>query len=72
MRIVKLVNNKIKIEKKKMDITLKRINGETIKLDNGINTIKCHNCGASIEATSGSCSYCGSEIKYLQEWILVQ
>ena len=71
MRIVKLVNNKIKIEKKKMDITLKRINGETIKLDNGINTIKCHNCGASIDVTKNKCEYCGTHINYYQEWYLV-
>jgi len=32
--------------------------------------IKCHNCGASIDATKGACNYCHTEIKYLQEWIL--
>lgn len=39
-------------------------------LENGINIIKCQNCGASIDATKGVCSYCNTEIKYLQEWIL--
>lgn len=36
-----------------------------------VNMIKCHNCVASIDATNKLCSYCHTEIKYLQEWILV-
>ena len=42
----------------------------TLELKKGINYIKCHNCGASIDATKGKCEFCNSEIKYLQEWIL--
>ena len=41
------------------------------KLKDGANMIKCHNCGASIDVTKGVCSYCHTEIKYLQEWILI-
>ena len=46
-------------------------NEDTLKLKDGANIIKCHNCGASIDATKGSCEHCGTKIKYLQEWILV-
>ena len=49
---------------------LKRINGEVLELKNGANMIKCHKCGASIDATKGYCEYCHAKIKYLQEWIL--
>lgn len=49
---------------------LKRINGEVLELKNGANMIKCHKCGASIDATKGYCEYCHIKIKYLQEWIL--
>ena len=50
---------------------LKRINEKTLKLNSEVNIIRCHNCGASIDATKGKCDYCHSEIKYLQEWIMV-
>ena len=52
-----------------MFIMKKNIN-ETLELKDGLNLIKCHNCGASIDATKGYCEYCRSEVKYLQEWIL--
>lgn len=41
------------------------------KLDGGINIIKCHNCGASIDAASDKCSYCGTKVNFLQEWYIV-
>ena len=43
---------------------------EKLELKDGTNHIKCHNCGASIDITEGHCSYCHSEIKYFQDWIL--
>lgn len=48
---------------------MKNINGK-VELKDGTNHIKCHNCGASIDITEGHCSYCHSEIKYFQDWIL--
>ena len=36
-----------------------------------VNMIKCHSCGASIDVTNKICPYCHTEIKYLQECILV-
>ena len=51
---------------------MKKTNYETLKLNDGVNIIKCHNCGASIDATAGKCNYCDSEIPYLQEWILIK
>jgi NMD protein affecting ribosome stability and mRNA decay len=48
---------------------MKNINGK-LELKDGVNVIKCHNCGATIDATEKMCSYCHTEIKYLQDWIL--
>lgn len=49
---------------------LKKLNNDILKLKNGANIIKCHNCGASIDATKEYCEYCHTKIKCLQEWIL--
>lgn len=49
---------------------LRRVNTDILQLKEGANLIKCHNCGASIDATDGRCKYCHTEIKYLQEWLL--
>lgn len=40
-------------------------------LKEDVNMIKCHSCGVSIDVTNKICPYCHTEIKYLQEWILV-
>jgi len=31
----------------------------------------CENCGASIDITKSKCTYCDTEIKYFQEWIII-
>ena len=60
-----------------MKINKLKINGygklqnKEIELKDGINIIKCHNCGASIDATKGCCEYCHTKTKRIQEWILV-
>lgn len=70
VRIVYFVNGKIKSKYKKEEYILKKnINGK-LELKDGVNIIKCHNCGASVDATKDSCDYCHTDIKYLQEWIL--
>lgn len=50
---------------------LKRHEAGTLDLKDGVNMIRCHNCGSTIDVTKGKCEYCDSEIKYLQEWIMV-
>ena len=40
------------------------------ELKGGVNLIKCHNCGASINVLDNECSYCGSRHNYYQEWYL--
>ncbi|MDE6292439.1 MAG: hypothetical protein K2L98_02025, partial [Bacilli bacterium] len=50
---------------------LKRHDAGTLDLKDGVNMIRCHNCGSTIDVTKGKCEYCDSEIKYLQEWIMV-
>lgn len=51
--------------------TLKRNDAGTLELKDGVNMIRCHNCGSTIDVTKGKCEYCDSEIKYFQEWIMV-
>jgi Zn finger protein HypA/HybF involved in hydrogenase expression len=70
LRLVVFENNKIKSNYIKDTFTMmKNINGK-LELKDGVNVIKCHNCGATIDATEKMCSYCHTEIKYLQDWIL--
>ena len=61
---------KIKSKFTKEEYIFKKNPNEKLELKDGANIIKCHNCGASIDATKSVCSYCHTEIKYLQEWIL--
>ncbi len=70
IRIIRYDAGKIKAKITKEEYILKKNSNEKLKLNNGVNMIKCHNCGASIDANDGMCSYCHTEIKYLQDWIL--
>ncbi len=70
VRKVYYLNGKIKSKYEKEEYLLKQNPNETLELKEGTNMIKCHNCGASIDATKDSCSYCHTPIKYLQKWIL--
>ena len=47
-------------------------NAETLELKDGVNIIKCNNCGASIDATKGYCNYCNTKVNNLSKWILVK
>lgn len=69
-RLVYYEDGKITSKMVKDVFTMKRHDDGVIELKDGINLIKCNNCGASIDATKGVCEYCNTEIKYLQEWIL--
>ena len=72
VRIVRFINGKFVSKFEDEEYVFKKNNEDTLKLKDGANIIKCHNCGASIDATKGSCEHCGTKIKYLQEWILVE
>lgn len=69
-RIIYYDMGTIKSKYCKETFKLKKNPNDKLDLKNGVNIIKCHNCGASIDATKGLCSYCHTEIKYLQEWIM--
>lgn len=71
IRVVFFENKKISAKIIKEKYVLRKNLNEKLELKEGANIIKCHSCGAPIDATKESCAYCGSEIKYLQEWILV-
>ena len=70
VRIVSYEQGKITSKFINDNYILKKVNNEILEIKNGVNIIKCHNCGASIDATKGHCEYCDTKINYLQEWIL--
>ncbi len=69
-RLVYFKDGKITSKIVKEDFTFVENTNETLELKDGVNLIKCFNCGASIDVNSGKCEYCGSPVKYLQKWIL--
>lgn len=69
-RIMSLKNNKITSKYVKENHILRKNELGVLNLGDGLNMIKCSNCGASIDVTKGKCEYCRTEIKDLQEWIL--
>ena len=71
VRLVTCENGKIKSKIIQDIYIVKRHNNGSLELNSGANMIKCHNCGSSISATVGACSYCNTKIKYLQEWVLI-
>ena len=68
VRIVYCINNKIYSKYKEEEYILKRYENNIIELKDGINYIKCPNCGASIDASKEHCEYCRTPIDYIQEW----
>ena len=70
VRIVYYNNGKITSKFTKEEYVFRRNPKESLILEEGTNMIKCKNCGASIDATKGVCTYCHTEINYLQDWIL--
>lgn len=70
IRLIYYEMGKIKSKFIKEEFIFKKNPNEKLELKDGVNIIKCHNCGASVDATMAHCSYCHTKIKYLQEWIL--
>lgn len=70
IRIVELINNKIKSKTINQKFTLCKNDIKSDEIRGGVNIITCHNCGASIDVTKDSCEYCKTKINYLQEWYL--
>lgn len=70
IRLVSFYNNKFSSKFINEVYVLKKTNNDTLKLNAGVNMIKCSNCGSSIDAIKGMCEYCHTPIKSLQEWIL--
>lgn len=71
IRIVSFQNNKISSKLETNTYKFKRVSLDK-KLTGNINTIKCQNCGASIDVTKNKCDYCGKEFNYYQEWYLIE
>ncbi len=70
VRVVYYENNKIIPKTMNQKYIMKKLNTESLKLNNAENFIKCSTCGASIDVEKGECSYCHTKIKYFQDWIL--
>lgn len=70
LRFVYYKNNKFTSKIVKKEYLMEKIESKTLPLLKGVNVIMCSFCGASVDATKGYCEYCGSKIKYFQEWIM--
>lgn len=70
VRIVKYKKDKLTSEYVVDSFRMKRTNSKIYEFKDGPNIIKCHNCGASIDASKGFCNYCNTKIEPLQEWVL--
>lgn len=71
VRVVRYVNGKFKSKYITDNYILRKVNkDDVLQVKDGVNIIKCYNCGASIDATKKECEYCGTAIKGLQEWVL--
>lgn len=70
VRIIKYNNGKITSSYIIETYNMEKTKNEILELKDGVNYIKCSNCGASIDVTKGKCKYCHTEINSLQEWIL--
>lgn len=71
IRIVYYKNGKLISKYLDDKILLEKHDTNVIKIEEGANIIKCHNCGNSIDVVNGYCEYCGSKIDPLQEWVIV-
>ena len=70
VRIIYLKNEKIISKYKDESFIFEYKNKDVLLLNQETNMIKCHNCGASIDAVEGKCEYCNAEIKPLLEWVI--
>lgn len=71
IREVELKDNVISKKIVKKEFTFEKNNEPIEKIGNGVNIIKCHNCGVAIDVTKRKCEYCGTRINSYQEWYLV-
>lgn len=63
VRLVLLRGNRFLSKYCRDTLTIK--NSDTpIKLDAGINVIKCSNCNANLDLSTDSCPYCGTKIRF--------
>ena len=72
VRLIKCSGNKVKKEEIVDNLILRRNEVDQEKLQQGLNFIKCHKCGASIDATKNECEFCRTPIHYLQSWYIVE
>ena len=72
IRIVYYKNKKFVSKIINEAIVMQRNNIQLLEIKDGINLIKCSNCGAAVDATKEECSYCHSKMKSLREWVLVK
>lgn len=72
VRVVTYKNGNVKSKYKTETFVLMKHGNGSLELKDGVNIIKCGNCGASIDVIKGKCEFCDTKVEYLQEWILVK
>ena len=72
VRLEKCKGKVIKGEEITDTLILRKNEIDQEKLEQGLNFIKCHKCGASIDAAKHECEFCKSPVHYLQSWYIVE
>ena len=72
LRLVHFEKGKLQEEIRRQEYLLTYGGPASIDLHGGLNQIHCRNCGASIDVTTGICTYCGTRYGSFQEWFLAE
>ena len=72
LRLVRLENEKMSAATLPVRVTMGFNDLVTDALRPGVNLIRCHRCGASIDVTKPQCEYCGAPVKYKQRLYLTE
>ena len=72
VRSILYQDGKIKESRKDEVFSFVRREGELFVLHDGKNYVKCPNCGASCDVTHDKCDHCRTELKHLNEWVMIE
>ena len=72
VRLVSFQEGKLREEVRKQEYRLSYGGPASLDLHGGANQIRCRNCGASVDVTTGICAYCGTRYGSFQEWFLAE
>ncbi|MBQ7668630.1 MAG: hypothetical protein IJS47_04830 [Clostridia bacterium] len=72
IRVVEMVEDKVKSSIKTLSCTLVQNEIEENPYHPGIYVVKCHGCGATVDIMKNACEHCGAKVHYLQSWYITE